>query len=368
MNNRRWVLLVVGLLITAFRVSAQPSTSPLEWNSRRLTLEDYIVSEVYSGKLSNSSFQWSESTSSFRPLERRWLKIKYTDIRNSFIPSDSWIRGDARTAQKLNYEQLKFDLSEYYCRKVEREVNFHGKLESAMAMYCDSLSIAVRRFSGMTNDGENHRVVDSLMTVVSHQLSGSEMPYQDVLFPEKEKFFFALSWYEEYLFLHGDIARLLPSPSSFIVLEATAGFGRMGLTAGFAFRHTTGGQKSKESFTYKSRLYPAGAKYEDCRYYGLLEYNVIDNPRFQLRPFIGAGIYDMSFFPEENLQSFSSPLFLAGISADFCLSSIWNLSKRMLTDLQVRARLYITRERIADYSGCGIYMGIGFTPKFCKTL
>jgi len=57
----------------------------------------------------------------------------------------------------------------------------------------------------------------------------------------------------------------------------------------------------------------------------------------------------------------------AGLSADYCLSSIWNLFHRKLTDIQLRGRLYITRERIADYSGYSINIGVGIAPKFCKT-
>ena len=367
MFNRRWVLLIVGMLIPAFRINAQPSTSQIEWNSRRLTLQDYVVSEAYSDKTSNSSFQWSESTGSFRSLESPWLKIKYTDIRNSFIPSESWIRADARNVHKLKYEQLKFDLSEFYCRKVEHEAFIYGNPKQVMNEYSDSLSTAIKLFSEMTNDGENGRVVDSLTTVVSNQLMCSEMPWHELSVPEKKRLFFVFSLYEQYLFRLGDIVRLLPGPAPFIATEITAGYGRFGLSAGLSFQQTGDWLNSKESFTYKNKSYPAGARCEDVRYYGLLEYVAVDKPRFQLRPFIGAGIIYMSFIPTENLQSFSCPQLLAGIGADYCLSSIWNFSNRTLTDLQLRGRLYLTRERIADYTGYSINIGVGFAPKFCKT-
>ena len=188
MNKRGLVLFIVGLLTTTIRAFAQPSTSPLEWNSRGLTLSDFIVSEANSDRASNSSIQWLENTRLFRSSEMPWLKIKYSDIRNIFIPTESWIRVDARTPLKLKYEQLKFDLSEFYCRKVEREANLYGNLKSAMNNYRDSLATAARFFSELTLNGENERVVDSLRAIVSDQLSGIGMPYQDISIPEKKKF------------------------------------------------------------------------------------------------------------------------------------------------------------------------------------
>ena len=367
MNKRGLVLFIVGLLTTTIRAFAQPSTSPLEWNSRGLTLSDFIVSEANSDRASNSSIQWLENTRLFRSSEMPWLKIKYSDIRNIFIPTESWIRVDARTPLKLKYEQLKFDLSEFYCRKVEREANLYGNLKSAMNNYRDSLATAARFFSELTLNGENERVVDSLRAIVSDQLSGIGMPYQDISIPEKKKFVFILSLYEQCSFRLGGISHLLPSPVPFMAVELSAGYCRFGLSAGLSFQQTGDWLQSKESFTYNNQSYPAGARCEDIKYYGLLDYIIVDKPRFQLRPFIGAGIINMSFHPAENLQSFSCPQFLAGLSADYCLSSIWNLFHRELTDIQLRGRLYITRERIADYSGYSINIGVGIAPKFCKT-
>ena len=86
MNKRGLVLFIVGLLTTTIRAFAQPSTSPLEWNSRGLTLSDFIVSEAYSDRASNSSIQWLENTRLFRSSEMPWLKIKYSDIKNIMIP------------------------------------------------------------------------------------------------------------------------------------------------------------------------------------------------------------------------------------------------------------------------------------------
>jgi hypothetical protein len=63
-----------------------------------------------------------------------------------------------------------------------------------MNNYRDSLATAVRFFSELTLNGENERVVDSLRAIVSDQLSGIGMPYQDILIPEKKKFVFILSF------------------------------------------------------------------------------------------------------------------------------------------------------------------------------
>ena len=367
MFNRGGVLLIVGMLIPAFRINAQSSITPIEWNSRRLTLQDYVVSEAYSDKASTSSFQWSESTGSFRSLESPWLRIKYADINNTFLPQESWMRADVRTPSKLAYEQLKYDLSEYYCRKIEFEVNHYGGLKRVMNSYRDSLATAVKRLAELTDEGSDERAVDSLSVVLSKQLSGTSIPYLDITAPEVRGIVWGVSLHALCSFRLGGSADLLPSPVPRMEMEVTAGYGRCFLSAGLSFQASGDWLESQEAFTYNGQAYPRGARCDDTRYYGLFEYTAWDKPRFQVRPFVGAGITHLTFLPHENLQPVTCPLFLAGVSLDYRLSSFWNLPNKRLTSILLRGRVYITKDKIADYSGCSINVGIGITPLIYKT-
>ena len=361
------LLFIIGMVCLPFRASAQTPAGALEWNTRCLTLSDYISSEAYSGSVSNTSIQWSVSSRPFYPSGKRWQEIKYTDIKNNFLPKESWIREDASTPSKLKYEQLKFDISEFYCRKVEFEANHHGNLDQIMNRYRDSLATAISYLSELTGDGEDECAVDSIKTVVSNRLSGISMPYSDITVPVKGGISLGFSMFEQYLFRIGGTADLLPSPLPWLSSELSVGYDRFSLSAGWSYQQTNDWLKSKESFTYNNQFYHEGANCEDSRYYGLLEYTAVEKPRFQLRPFIGGGIIHMSFLPRENLESFSCPLFMAGVNVDYCLYSIWDLRKRNLTSFLLRGRVYVSKERIADYSGYSVCIGIGLSPCYSKT-
>ncbi|MBR4775023.1 MAG: hypothetical protein IK008_02890 [Bacteroidales bacterium] len=360
-------LFISGMVMLPFRAGAQSSAAPLEWNSRKLTFSDYIESGAKYGNPSNTSIQWKEKTTTFRAAGCKWLRIKYSDINNTFLPQESWMRGDLRTPSKLAYEQLKFDLSEYYCRKVELEVNHHGGLKRVMNSYRDSLATAVKKLAELTDEGSDERAVDSLSVVLSNHLSGTSIPYSDITAPEVRGIVWGVSLHALCSFRLGGSADLLPSPVPRMEMEVTAGYGRCFLSAGLSFQASGDWLESQEAFAYNGQAYPRGARCEDTRYYGLFEYTAWEKPRFQLKPFVGAGITHLTFMPRENLQPITRPLFLAGVSVDYRLSSFWNLPDKRLTSILLRGRVYVTKDQMADYSGCSINVGIGITPLFYKT-
>src|SRR5699024_4005911 len=49
--------------------------------------------------------------------------LKSATIKTYFVPSRSWVKPGKQTATLLKHEQLHFDISELYARKLRKEIN-----------------------------------------------------------------------------------------------------------------------------------------------------------------------------------------------------------------------------------------------------
>lgn len=116
-------LLMIVALITGFhtggsgRMDESSSAVFMEWREEKpLSWNDFRGRAPSSSPLSAltaSAIEYSYDCDGGR------LEIT---VRAIFIPGDSWVRADARNAYILAHEQLHFDITEIYARKLRREL------------------------------------------------------------------------------------------------------------------------------------------------------------------------------------------------------------------------------------------------------
>ena len=116
----RFFSIVVALFSMAlFTNSTQRPNEIIYWNSdRKLSLEDfkgepdftdpYIIAMTYSGILFYTECDGYE--------------LKY-DVSSYFDKDESWVKLEARTDHHLQHEQLHFDITELYARKLKERLS-----------------------------------------------------------------------------------------------------------------------------------------------------------------------------------------------------------------------------------------------------
>ena len=366
-RHKLLLLVALTLMVVSMPVYAQNTSYSFDWEWRALRLNDFATSQAILEKESNLAIQWKIETSKFSVPQKEYCRIKYYDIKNLFIPSDSWIAEDSRNPEKLKFEQLKFDMSELYSRKAENAVNRAGKLGNTINEYKDSLTLAIDVLCEVTQNGEDSLAVDFLSKRVSEEIKALGMPYQDINIPEKMGVAVEVAFYEQGTLRAGNITQLLPSIYPYLGIELSLVTGRMCVAFNLSAQQTGDWLTSNEDFYYKDQFYPKGSRCEDIHYFGLLKYSVFKNNRIQIWPFAGAGVVNMSFLPTLDLKNFSTYNYMAGIDVDYCLRETWTLQNRRLEDCLLKGRIYVSRDDIAGYTGYSINVGAGISIRTRKT-
>lgn len=113
------LLLFAGLNV-GFILPGSTRSSNLEvihWENRPLTWNDFRAKPSTATSISALTASAIEYSYSCRGGE---LEMR---VQAVFIPDNSWVKSDAKTDYILAHEQLHFDITELYARKLRRELS-----------------------------------------------------------------------------------------------------------------------------------------------------------------------------------------------------------------------------------------------------
>ena len=356
------------LLLSALSSKAQYIESAVEWKPGGLTLGDYRVSIAMTDKISNSSFCWLPKTDKIISEEEKYVSVRYIRIKNYFIANNSWIREGWRNIDKLQYEQLKFDVSELYARKASRIANITGESVLAIKEYEDSLRAAIRGLDSLTLDGSNKNAVDSIRQVVSSSLQQAEtiIDYYALQRPARMRIGLELNAFEKMRM--GRTASLLKEYCPYMSFSIFFGAKRWVFSTGLSAQVTGDWLQNEIPITYKGKTYPAGFDCEDISFdFIRLKYALKDKGRFRVYPYAGGGLVLLDFRPNQEVQNSSSPYsipgwqIIAGMDFYYTLFGSWLTHINEIDEYQLDLRVFATRDNIAGFPGYSINFGLGFT-------
>ncbi len=331
----------------------------MEWGERKLTLEDYPVSESVFDQGIISTFDWDQDTRRMKSKSKWNLVICYTTIRNRFLPDSSWIYSSLRTPQTVEYEQLKFDLSEVIKRRLEKQAYLEEYYSySTMEAFSDSLNRLIHELNAQTNNGKDKETLDSVKNQVDSLLSIPDSPlFDSSVCPERRGWLFGLELVPALRTRTGSISNIFPSPSTYVSFEFSFGKGRLLGSAGMS-AHLGGFLKSKGAFSYRSTFYPENLRCEDETFFLSIRYLLLDNNYFMTGPFAGIGI-TMFDVQGKDYPSLFSPHYCAGIDVNFKAFRRWGLPEKRMSELIVKGKLYAMYDNIAGHPGFSFNLGLG---------
>lgn len=364
---RRILFSALFLCCSYFYINAQQVFWPLEWNIRSLKLEDFATSISINDSISNTAVSWELAKKKSYSSACDNLTISRIAFRNVFLPANSWIKEGYRNADQLKYEQLKFDLSELWCRRAEQEANFSGNCNKSVKDYKDSLRTSINRLKLLSRNGTDRSVVDSISINVASLLAKEEDDASLLGMPETKAWSFGIGIIPDIKIRTGSISKLLPTPTPFLSFDFSLGYGSLFLTAGASAQISSGWLHTKEVFQFDGNVYPAGLDCEDINYYAYCSYIAYRNGRFSISPLIGCGFTSIDF-REDEYDSFGGLQYMAGVSADWDLHHLWIFHKKEIDSYTVRTMAYITKDNPGNgYSGYSINLGIGLSGRFQRT-
>lgn len=362
----RTILLSIFLVSCCFYLYAQEATRFLEWNERTLEMEDFQVPGPGITESSNSAITWDVDKRSFRSKVQKNLKIRFVDIRNIFLPEFSWMSTDVRTPEKLQYEQLKFDIAELYSRTSSREGNLNGKADDEVQKWRDSLNLAIGEVKAITQDGSKKESVDSLRQIVSVLLSHPEPIFDSTATPQRRKGVFGMSLSPIMKVRSGGITELLSNwvPAPLISFSFEGAIGRFNLSIGGDI--ATMMQKSRTAVQYDGIYYPKGIDCDDFNLFVKMGVSVLDNNYLKIYPYLGIGETGLDV-PGHDYESIYGFQYLAGICLEYKFWNLWDIDWRTLEGFVMRTQFYVTKDSLAGFNGYSINFGVGIGIFSSKT-
>ena len=95
--------------------------SRIEWSANhRLTWNDFQATPPYNKRWTSNIAAITSSVIQYRySCENGYLEY---DIKSIFLPDESWVKDNARTDDYLTHEQLHFDITELFARKLRNRL------------------------------------------------------------------------------------------------------------------------------------------------------------------------------------------------------------------------------------------------------
>ena len=164
MNNLFGIKLVLQykmriliVIISFFLVSWQIDSNKLEWNrNRKITWEDFKgVPKInsYDEAITSSGIEFSKT------YRRDTLFIGITSY---FYKINSWVKNKDASEYKLKHEQVHFDISEIYARKLKKEISQLLLSDTINKKYLDFLFdkfiIEMNEYQDLYDKETNHSI------------------------------------------------------------------------------------------------------------------------------------------------------------------------------------------------------------------
>lgn len=141
-------LILAGLM--SLFIAGSGSESEIHWDEKRLGWTDFK-----SVRSNGSSFK-AQTYSGIRYTLREKNGGVFVDVVAYFVPEESWVVKGSETPYLLRHEQLHFDITELYARKLRKELEPIQGTSSA-----EFRSNRLYRVAGMAHD----RLYDEMVAV-----------------------------------------------------------------------------------------------------------------------------------------------------------------------------------------------------------
>lgn len=118
MNLKKAILGKLLVLFVSFGLQAQMEETKMSWEPNGLTWADFKASpdpnsHFFANTASGISYSWSMRGSA------QGKEYQY-EVYSFFLPEKSWVRAGGGSANLLAHEQLHFDITELFARKLRK--------------------------------------------------------------------------------------------------------------------------------------------------------------------------------------------------------------------------------------------------------
>ena len=350
-------IIIIGLLFTTTLFSQDYKK---DWIEGKLIWQDFNELETDQGVSELKYFIGYNSTK-----QKKGDTIIHRIVAECYVDKNlSWIHPDYKTDQYLRYNQVIFDIVEYYRRSLQYEldrVNYLYETENKYNVIFNSCNNEITKFQSEADGGQNINSIDFW-----EQKLLSELRMDDERgIPEFSNRNFGYGLHAGFGsgFFTGTLGEYFSPTFNFIF-----GFDFAYKNSIFFLNATLAGNKLKKDYASDKNWYEgqnATVAIMDLSY----GYAFINNERFKLTPFAGLGITE---FSSENKDNQDDNLRIVdynvifGINADYKIRTkiglIPNssLGVKEKVETSIRTRLYITRANYhSDLQGYSINLTIG---------
>lgn len=321
------------------------------WDQGRLTWNDFSKKQTPSGR--NSELKYFMS---YRTVRQKTNDSLLSRVRAEiFVDRDSsWVDVTRMNHWELRYQQLIFDILEYQCRDMQAEIDRCRKpsdLDSCMQRGFDQAAEDILFFQTFSRDGKDTAIIlqweHKMQQLLSRPDNRNYIPaFSPALFGMGAFLGFGSNLYI------GNFSEHFSSKGN-VSLGFEASFGRTELL----LNATLGGSKvKKDSFLIKKERWSKNDHLEFCQLNAALGFRILERAKWQLTPFIGYGITEISTIAGQNDEIKHRERtngWMGGLSMDYKLRTNLSLTPNYLkskeySTISLRARVYVAQADFSD--------------------
>lgn len=156
------VFLITGLCL--FGLGPQQELETISWSERKLTWEDFKGEPPQSDRVAATTASGISYRFTTLSNTSKHLKVNF-EISTHFYPNESWYKPELCDDIILGHEQLHFDITELFARKLRKEfsqatfdhTNIKSKVKSIYNKNNKELSAFQNRYDAETNFSRNRK-------------------------------------------------------------------------------------------------------------------------------------------------------------------------------------------------------------------
>ena len=311
---KRAVFITVFLAVSVFMCGQTYEDSIRYWKDGPLTWEDLNLKQSRDTNMSSLAFVWQFDTDTLRPA---WNTVEYAlQPATLMIKSTSWHSKDHQTPLALKYDQLFFDLSELYFRKLLTDYERPGNqytYDTLLDFYTEQLDDRTAIIKEETSSGRDSAMVSHHRKLIDEELDTTSFP--DI---RKRR----VEWGE---YIYAGLG------TSFLYGAMSAPFpNRYGVTFGLGFRYKRhaielSGMSTTNSlladFTTDGITWSKGDRFYYTNMFINYEFVVYDGSTVSVAPLVGIGVRGLTWYyggtsASKDFVACNSPLVIAGIDTN----------------------------------------------------
>lgn len=354
---KKLLILISLLTICTNIVSAQEDIK--YWKDGKLQIQDF-KGEPKTYIISKLNYNFGYKTHKLYTKDTTFVFIKGDSYmyRNS-----SWINKRYNNNDYLKYNQVIFNLIELQTRELQNKLYTSNNVieyDSNLNKYSQILSSNIEEFKIESKEGENISIINKWSDKTNSDLK----QYNLDTIPKYTK----SNWgYGMHLGIGASYFSNSLGDHFGNSLNMEVGFDLAYKKSNIFLNFTLGGTSVDKTYIHKD----VWKKDDNLRFSNInlsYGYNVLNNSKFKIIPFVGLQYIDFSkgSKDDDDLVHLDNINFILGINSDFKIKTFVYLipniySKKEITELSIRARLYIAKTNFySDLKGYSVNFSLSF--------